>query len=118
MHLCYIINRTYYKAVKQTSYEAWGGHNPDLEHMCTFGTLATVKKPGHWPLKGHPHVYHGIFLWFTRTAKNIAYYDVDTGMIRVATHKLHNEFQYSSDRIKCSHALQYIVDQIADDKDE
>ena len=36
----------------------------------------------------------------------------------MVTHKLDDEFQYSSDRNKRSHASKYIVDLIADDKDE
>ena len=118
MHSCYILNQTYHTATKQTPYEAWGGNKPDLKHMRTFGTPVTVKKPGHRPSKGHPHVYHGIFLRFTEAANNIVYYDVDTGTIKVATHKLHDEFQYSSDRNKRSHASRYIIDLIADDTDE
>ena len=86
--------------------------------MRTFRTPVTVKKPGRRPSKGHPRVYHGIFLRFTGTAKNIVYYDVDTGTIKVATHKLHDEFQYSTDRTKHSHASGYIIDLIADDKDK
>ena len=46
------------------------------------------------------------------------YYVVDTGTIKVASHKLHNEFQYSRDRNKRSHASRYIVDLIADEKQE
>ena len=79
-------------AIKQTPYEAWGGNKPDLKHMRTFGTLVTVKKSGCRPSKGRPHVYHGIFLHFTGTAKNIVYHDIDTGTIKVSTHKLHDEF--------------------------
>ena len=82
----FIINRTYHTAIKKTPYEAWGDHKPDLKHMRTFGTPVTVKKPGNCPSKGHPHVYHGGVLRFTGTAKNIVYYDVDTGTIKVATH--------------------------------
>ena len=98
VHSCYILNRTYHTAIKKTPYEAWGGHKPDLKHMRTFETPVTVKKPGIRPSKGHPHVYHGIFLRFTGTAKNIVYYDVDTDTIKVATHKLRDEFQYTSER--------------------
>ena len=86
--------------------------------MGTFGTPVTVKKLDHRPSKGRPHVYHGIFLRYTGTAKNIVYYDVNTRTIKVATHKLHDEFQYSSDQTKRSHASRYIVDLIADDKNE
>ena len=86
--------------------------------MRTFRTPVTVKKPGRRPSKGHPRVYHGIFFQFTCTAKNIVYYDVDTGTIKVATHKLHDEFQYSSAQTKRSHASRYTVDLIADDKNE
>ena len=86
--------------------------------MRMSGTPATVKKPEHRPSKGHPHVYHGIFLRFTSTAKNIVYYDVDTGTIKVATHKLHNKSQYTSNRTNRSYASRYIVDLIADDKNE
>ena len=63
-------------------------------------------------------MYHGIFLWFTRMANNIVYYYGNTGIIKVATHKLHDEFQYSSGRNKRSHASRYIVDLIVDDKDK
>ena len=76
--------------MKQTPYEAWGAHKSDLKHMGTFGTPVTVKKSGHLLSKGHPHVYHGIFLQFTGTSKDVVYYDVNTGTIKVATHKLHD----------------------------
>ena len=71
MHSCYIFHRTYHTAIKQTPYEAWGGHKPNLKHMRSFGIPVTVKKLDHHPSKGHPHVHHGIFLRFTGTAKNI-----------------------------------------------
>ena len=118
MHACHILNHNFHTTIKKTPYEAWGDHKPDLKHMQTFGTPGTVKKSDIRPLKGHPHVYHGIFLCFTRTAKYIVYYGVDTGTNKVATHKLHNEFQYSSDRNKRSHASQYIINMIANDKKE
>ena len=87
--------------------------------MRTFGTPpVTVKKPGIRPSKGHPHVYHGIFPRFPGTVKNIVYYKVDTRTIKVATHKLHEKFQYSSDQNKRSHTSRYIVDLIADDKEK
>ena len=50
--------------------------------------------------------------------KHIVYYDVDTDTINVATHKLHDEFQYNRGKIKCSHISQYTIDLIADDKIE
>ena len=118
MHSCYILNWTYHKAIKKTPYETWGGHKLDLKHMHAFGTLVTVKKPDNQPSKGYPLVYHVIFLQFTGTAKKIDYYDVNAGTIKVTTHKLHDKFQYSSDRNKRSYASRYIMDLIANDNDK
>ena len=110
------MNRAYHKSMKKTLYEAWGGQQSDLSHLCTFGTPVAVKKPGHHPSKAHPHVYHGIFLQFIETEKNIVYYDVNTDTIKVATHKMHNKFQYSSDKSKCTHASRFIIKLITDNE--
>ena len=77
-----------------TLYQHWIGRVPSMKHIQTFGTPVTVKIQGDRPSKGHPHVYHGMFLWFTGTGKNIVYYDIQTGMVKVATHNFYDEFQY------------------------
>ena len=89
---CYLYNRVYHKEIKMTPYKRWSGRVPNMKHIGTLGTPVTVKISDDSPSKGHPHIYHGIFLRFTGTAKNIVYYDVQTGTVKVATHKSHDEF--------------------------
>ena len=119
MHACYLVKRTYHKGIKKTPEESWGGHQPDLTHTQMFGTPVTVKKLGNHPFKTHPLIYHDIFLQYTRTDKNIVYYNITPSTIEVATHKTHNELvQYSSDKLKYSHAFRYIgIELIANDKE-
>ena len=101
-----------------TQYQRWSGRIPSMKHIRTFGAPVIVKIPGDCPSKGHPHVYHGIFLRFPGTAKNIVHYDTQTGTVKVATHKSHDEFQYGSDKDRRSKASRYMIDLIADNVDK
>jgi hypothetical protein len=76
VYAAYLYNRTYHEATGKTPYEAWTHLKPEMGHICTFGSSVTVRKPGRRPTKGDPHCYHGIFLRFTATTKNLVYYDV------------------------------------------
>jgi hypothetical protein len=92
----YLYNRTYHNSIGKTPEEAWTKHTPDLSHIRTFGSLVTVRKSGRRPTKADPHCYHGIFLRFTSTTKNIVHYDINSKRTKIATHKAINEFHYGS----------------------
>lgn len=43
-----------------------------------------------------PHCYHGIFLHFCSTNKNIMYYDINSKCTKTASHKAVDEFHYGN----------------------
>jgi hypothetical protein len=111
----YLYNRTYHRAIGKTPYETWNGTKPDLGHIRTFGSSVTVKKPGHRPTKGDPHCYHGIFLRYTATRKNLVYYDINTKRTKTAAHKIMDEFHYGKPLAKRPKMAQHLIDVAADD---
>eukprot|EP00536_Pseudo-nitzschia_multiseries_P011074 jgi/Psemu1/289476/fgenesh1_pg.360_\ len=114
-HKC-VTGKTHHSAINKTPFQAWNGCKADLHRLHTFGTLVMVKRSGSFPSKAPPHVYHCIFLCFMSTTKNMAYYDINSGNVKVATHKTHNEFQYSSDgHHQQSHASRYLLNLIKED---
>ena len=96
VHAAYLYNHTYHTSIGKTPHEAWTGSTPDLRHIRTFSSSVTVRKPGRRPMKNDPHCYHGIFLRFTSTTKNIIYYDINSKRTKTATHKALDEFHYGN----------------------
>jgi hypothetical protein len=116
VYATYLYNRTYHEAIGKTPEETWTNIRPDLSHIRTFGSSVTVKKPGHRPTKGDPHCYHGIFLRFTATIKNLVYYDINTKRTKTATHKRMDEFHYGNPPEQRPKMATHMIDIAADDK--
>jgi hypothetical protein len=115
VYAAYLYNRTYHESVGKTPDEAWTGHKPEMGHIRTFGSSVTVKKPGRRPTKGDPHCYHGIFLRFTATTKNLVYYDINSKRTKTAAHKKMDEFHYGNPMDQRPKMAQHMIDITADD---
>jgi hypothetical protein len=111
----YLYNRTYHDAIGTTPKAAWTKETPDLSHIRTFGSSVTVRKPGRRPTKSDPHCYHGIFLQFTSTKKNIVYYDINSKHTKIATHKALDEFHYGNEPESRPNMAKHMIDLAADD---
>jgi hypothetical protein len=116
VYASYLYNRTYHTAIGKTPFEAWNGTQPDLGHIRTFGSSVTVKKPGRRPTKGDPHCYHGIFLRYTATRKNLVYYDINSKRTKTAAHKLMDEFHYGNPLAQRPKMAQHMIDIAADNQ--
>jgi hypothetical protein len=115
VYAAYLYNRTYHDAIGKTPYEAWTQIKPEMSHIGTFGSSVTAKKPGRRPTKGDPHCYHGIFLRYTATNKNLVYYDVNTKRTKTATHKRLDEFHYGNPINQRPKMAQHMIDITLDD---
>jgi hypothetical protein len=115
VHATYLYNRTYHDAIGKTPQEAWTGAIPDLRHIRTFGSSVTVRNPGRRPTKGDPHCYHGVFLRFTSTTKNIVYYDINSKRTKIAAHKTLDEFHSRNPPELRPKMAQHLIDLAADD---
>jgi hypothetical protein len=115
VYASYLYNRTYHESVGSTPEESWTGSKPEMSHIRTFGSSVTVKKPGGRRTKGDPHCYHGIFLRFTATTKNIVYYDINTKRTKTAAHKTMDEFHYGNPIDQRPKMAQHMIDTSADD---
>jgi hypothetical protein len=118
VHAAYLYNRTYHSSIRKTPHEAWTGKVPDLRHIRTFGSSVTVKKPGHRPTKNDPHCYHGIFLRFSSTTKNIIYYDINSKRTKTATHKRLDEFHYGNPPDSRPPMAKHLIELAADNHDK
>jgi hypothetical protein len=111
----YLYNRTYHTAVGKTPFEAWNGTQPDMRHIRTFGTSVTVKNPGRRPTKDDPHCYHGIFLRYTATSKNLVYFDINTKRTKTATNKTIDKFHYGNPTEDRPTMAKHLISIAADD---
>jgi hypothetical protein len=115
VYATYLYNRTYHASIGKTPFKAWTGTMPDLSHIRTFGSSVTVKKPGRRPTKGDPHCYHGVFLRYTATTKNLVYYDINSKRTKTAAHKTMDEFHYGNPMDQRPKMAQHIIDIASDD---
>jgi hypothetical protein len=115
VYASYLYNRTYHESVGTTPEESWTGSRPEMNHIRTFGSSVTVKKPGGRQTKGDPHCYHGIFLRYTATTKNLVYYDINTKRTKTAAHKTMDEFHYGNPIGQRPKMAQHMIDIAADD---
>jgi hypothetical protein len=115
VHAAYLYNRTFHRSTGKTSHEAWTGQIPDLKHIGTFGSSVTVQKPGRQPTKNDPHCYHGIFLCFTSTNKNIIYYDINSRRTKTANHKALDKFYYGNPPDSRPQMAKHLIDLVAKD---
>ena len=76
-------------------FEAYTGRKPDLLNLRIFGCPVRVRKPGFRSSKLSNHTYPGRFLEFVGTDKNIRYYDTKTKRVKIASHVVFDETQYS-----------------------
>ena len=74
-----------------TPLQAYSGHIPALDSLSTFGAKITAKKPGTQPTATNPWTYDGIFLGYQNTMQNIRYWDINSGVVKVAKHNSKDE---------------------------
>ena len=97
-HASYLHNRRVHMVTRRTPYEMWHGKKPDLRHLRIFGSRVCVKKSGDRPAKLDKHAFHGIFIGYTATDKNIRYIDVDSGLVKSCHHAVFDEAWYTQDK--------------------
>lgn len=97
VHSTFIKNRLPHAAFnyKSTPYTELTGNKPDLQQLKIFGTPITTRKPGLRSVKLDTHTYHGIFLRYAKTMRNIVYYDKKTKEIKTTTFAHFDEAHYS-----------------------
>ena len=118
LYSAYLYNRTHHSAIDKTPYEAWTGKQPSLKHIKTFGSPVIAKETGTRATKVDPNAFNGIFLRYTGTSRNIVYYDIHSGVTKTATHRAHDEYQYSSPVQHRTTAANHIINIGKDDKTE
>ena len=97
-HASYLHNRRVHMVTRRTPYEMWHGKKPDLRHLRVFGSRVCVKKSGDRPAKLDNHAFHGIFIGYTATDKNIRYIDVDSGLVKSCHHAVFDEAWYTQEK--------------------
>ena len=98
LHAMYLHNRRVHVTTRMTPYEAWHGHKPDLSRLRVFGSRVSVKKTGERSAKLDLHAYHGIFIGYSATDKNIRYIDLDSGVVKTCHHAVFDEAWYTQPR--------------------
>ena len=93
----YIKNRTphAFHDFHITPFEKYTGCRPDLSKIRIFGAPVRVRKPGKRLSKLTNHSYHGRFLEFVGTDKNIRYYDTNSKRVKIASHVVFDEAHFS-----------------------
>ena len=81
--------------LKMTPFEAYTGRRPDLGNLKIFGCPVRIRKPGVRSSKLANHTYTGRFLEYLGTNRNIRYFDTKTKRIKIASHVVYDEAQYS-----------------------
>ena len=97
MHATWLYNQTYYSAIKMTPRQAYLGQIPALDSLITFGAKITAKKLWTRPTATNPWTYNGIFLGHQNTMHNIRYWDINSGVVKIAKHDSKDELQYGDD---------------------
>ena len=98
LHAMYLHNRRVHVITRMTPYEAWHGHKPDLSRLRVFGSRVSVRKTGERSAKLDLHAYHGIFIGYSATDKNIRYIDLDSGVVKTCHHAVFDEAWYTQPR--------------------
>ncbi len=98
VHAVFIKNRLPHAAFKylSTPYTELTGTRPNLQQLKIFGAPIIARKPGKRRVKMDRHCYHGIFLRFAKTMKNIVYYDTKTKRVKTTTYATFDEAHYSN----------------------
>jgi hypothetical protein len=94
LHLVYLHNRLVYTSTKRMPFEAYYGLRSDLGHLKVFGSWVCIKMSGICRGKLDRHDFKGIFLGYTATDQNIAYLDLNTGVVKQSHHAQFNEAWY------------------------
>jgi hypothetical protein len=115
-HASYIHNRRVHLVTRRTPYEMWHGKKPDLRHLRVFGSRVCVKKTGDRPAKLDNHAFHGVFIGYTATDKNIRYIDMDSGVVKSCHHAVFDEAWYT--QAKRPHTAQLLYSLGAGSTDE
>ncbi|KAG7374842.1 reverse transcriptase RNA-dependent DNA polymerase [Nitzschia inconspicua] len=91
-HFLRITNATPSRDQVNSPFELLSGDKEDFTGFRTFGCRVWVRPPGRRRSKLLPNARKGIFLGFLpNTTKNILWYDVDTGQVKIAKHARFNE---------------------------
>ena len=90
-HFIRLYNVTPHAASDMSPHQIVTGQLPDLRLLRTFGCRVYARPPGKRPAKLALHCDKGIFLGYSKTMKNILYYDLATKNIKLASHARFDE---------------------------
>jgi len=91
-HFMRLYNVTVHRDAKASPYELCSGNRPDLRLLRVFGCRVYVLPPkAHRSAAILSDARTGIFLGYTKTMRNILYYDTDSGLVKTAQHVAFDE---------------------------
>ena len=93
-HFLRLYNVTPHGTRQASPYEICTGQRPNLKLLRTFGCRVWVmpaRPNGRRPEKITPDARKGIFLGYSRTMKNILYYDLASELVKTAQHVVFDE---------------------------
>ena len=96
VHAVFIKNRLPHAAFHHlsTPYTELTGARPNLNQLRVFGSPIITRKPGRRRVKMDRHCYHGIFLRYAKTMRNVVYYDTTSKKIKTTTYAIFDEAHY------------------------
>jgi len=97
IHSVFVKNRLPHQAFKHNStpYEQMTGTKPNMKHLKVFGSPITTMKSGRRPVKLDTHCYHGRFLRYAKSMKNVVYIDTKTKKIKTTASAIFDEAHFS-----------------------
>jgi hypothetical protein len=96
IHAVYLHNRLVHSTTSCTPFpfEYYYKMKPDLEYLKTFGSRVCVKRSRDRQAKLDRNDFTGIFLGYMATNQNIAYLDLDSGIVKQSHHATFDEAWY------------------------
>jgi hypothetical protein len=95
-------------STQRTPFEGIYGHEPVLPSLKTFGSWVCVERTGHHHSKLDHHDFSRIFIGYTASDHNIAYINLDLGLLKTSHHAQFNEAWYLQP--SCPPAAQLLYD--------
>lgn len=110
LHVVWLYNRTYHKAIEDTPYRAWTGRTPTIDGLLTFGCKVTSKKSKKRTSALDPNTSDGIFLGYRPTMDNIVFWNTTTKQRMTTTHFTIDELEYGRHPEERSPASKHLIE--------
>ncbi len=108
IHAVYLQNCLVTMSTQCTPFKDFYGHKPDLSGLKTFGSWVCVKCTGRRRSKLDCHDFSRIFIGYTTSDQNIAYINLDSGLVKTSHHAQFDEAWYLQP--SCPLATQLLYD--------